>query len=204
MASFILLLGLCSLAVAKPVTGNTADVVADNVTTAQPPASTGYVGCYREGTDARALTRAALTHPRLTIGVCQDFCKGYRFCTFSTRQPALLFVASSPSNTVCFAGGLEYGNECFCGYRIHNGAYQVPDSSCTVPCVGDPSETCGGGNLLSVYKSNFTVQEPRVNYTAQGCYAEPQDSRALHRVLSSFKVCSRAPACFLLVAEQHG
>lgn len=84
MASFILLLGLCSLAIANPVVSTTDDVTANvtisNSNTAHIPLSTGYVGCYREATGTRALGRAALTHPRLTVGVCQDFCKGYRYC----------------------------------------------------------------------------------------------------------------------------
>lgn len=102
MASFVLLLGLCSLAVANPLTSTTdavkprgtddfsANVTTDNIVndigTAHIPLSTNYVGCYSEATGSRALSRATLTHPRLTIGVCQDFCKGYRFCMVDTPQ----------------------------------------------------------------------------------------------------------------------
>lgn len=92
MASFILLLGLCSLAVANPVvsiwgeaisnaTDNaTADVAVHSNAIPNIPLGNNYVGCYREATGTRALSRASLTHPRLTVGVCQDFCKGYRYC----------------------------------------------------------------------------------------------------------------------------
>lgn len=102
MASFILFLGLCSLAVANPVVSITDDVSA-NVTTDLTinnsgsdhiPMSAGYVGCYSEATGTRALSRATLTHPRLTIGVCQDFCKGYRYCMLDTRRLLL---------SLCFA-----------------------------------------------------------------------------------------------------
>lgn len=105
MASFIFLLGLCSLAVANLLASATDDVkargtdeVSANVTTddivndsdtAYSSLSTHYVGCYSEAAGIRALSRATLTHPRLTIGVCQDFCKGYRFCMVHT--PQLLF-----------------------------------------------------------------------------------------------------------------
>lgn len=109
MASFILLLGLWSLAVANPIdsavndvaphaeddfsanvtaghwgdfsSNVTTDVIASKAASAKIPLSTSYVGCYAEplgGT--RALSRATLKHPVLTIGVCQDFCKGYRYC----------------------------------------------------------------------------------------------------------------------------
>lgn len=99
MASFILLLSLCSLAVANPavsttddVTANvTADVTVDDSATAHIPWPSGYVGCFREATDTRALSRATLTHPRLTVGVCQDFCKGYKFCMLDTPSLCNLF-----------------------------------------------------------------------------------------------------------------
>lgn len=94
MASFICLLGLCSLAVTNPVVSTTNDVTANvttdvtinNAASAHIPLGTNYVGCYREATGTRALSRATLTHPRLTIGVCQDFCKGYRYCMLDTRR----------------------------------------------------------------------------------------------------------------------
>lgn len=97
MASFIVLLGLCSLVISNPVVSITDDVTANvtadftinNSAGAHIPLGNGYVGCFREATGTRALGRAALTHPRLTVGVCEDFCKGYRFCMIDTRQPLL-------------------------------------------------------------------------------------------------------------------
>lgn len=94
MAAFILLLSLCSLAIANPVVSITDDVTANvttdvtikNSNTAHISLSTSYVGCYREATGIRALSRATLSHPRLTVGVCQDFCKGYRYCMLDTQQ----------------------------------------------------------------------------------------------------------------------
>lgn len=103
MAFFILLLGLSSLVVANPVAGITGDV-SINVTadatvndsgTAHIPLSTNYVGCYREATGTRALSRATLTHPRLTVGVCEDFCKGYRYCMLDTQKLLFSFVLCS-------------------------------------------------------------------------------------------------------------
>lgn len=102
MASFILLLGLCSLTIANPVvsitddvTANvTADVTINNSANSYVPQGAGYIGCYREATGVRALGRATLTHPRLTVGVCEDFCSGYRFCMIDARQP--LFSYDGP------------------------------------------------------------------------------------------------------------
>lgn len=149
MASFVLLLGLCYIAVANPLASITADVEANDLVTTNAPAVSDYIGCYHEGTMGRALTRSALTHPLLTVGVCRDFCRGYRFCKSRLGILFRLWWVLAVSDIICSIDGLEYGDECYCGYQLLNSAYQVPESSCTVPCVGDPTETCGGGNLLS-------------------------------------------------------
>lgn len=115
-------------------------------------------GCYREGINGRALANKQFSMPDMTVDSCQSLCEGERFY------------------------GVEYGTECYCGTILGNGAYQVPDSACNVPCGGNLSQTCGGGNLLSLYKNNFTSQRPRYDYQNVGCYAEPAGSRALDRV----------------------
>lgn len=100
----------------------------------------------------------------MTTEKCSDFCDGYR-----------LF-------------GVEYGSECYCGTFLGSESYQVPESACSEPCGGNVTQTCGGSNLLSVYRTNFTTQVPRQDYASLGCYSEPPDSRALDRVLSSPKM----------------
>lgn len=71
----------------------TTDVTINNSAGAHIPLGTGYVGCYREATGNRALSRAALTHPRLTVGVCQDFCKGYRYYGLEHGNGVLLWIS---------------------------------------------------------------------------------------------------------------
>lgn len=132
-----------------------------------PPAPTDSTsispdqGCFREGTGGRALNQMKFTSGDMTNEACDSFCAGFRY------------------------HATEYGTECYCGTKLENGAYQVPDSSCGYPCAGDVQQTCGGGNLLSVYKSNFTSQRPQFNYTSQGCVGEPDNARALDRVLAA-------------------
>lgn len=87
--------------------------------------------------------------------------------------------------------GVEYGTECYCGMHLGAGAYQVPQSACDVPCGGNEGQICGGVNLLSVYRLNFTSQTPDQEFTSLGCYAEPSDDRALERVLSSPQMTTR-------------
>ncbi|KAI0971078.1 WSC domain-containing protein [Xylaria arbuscula] len=57
----------------------------------------------------------------------------------------------------CLAGGFpfagtEYGGECYCGVVIGNGtSLATDDSTCNVPCNGNPDEICGGPSRLSLY-----------------------------------------------------
>lgn len=97
----------------------------------------------------------------MTIQACKSYCEGHQYY------------------------GLEYGNECYCGYRTTSDVYRVPDSSCSVPCAGDSSQICGGDNLLSLYRTDFTSQSPWHDWANLGCVTEPSESRALDRVLST-------------------
>lgn len=51
--------------------------------------------------------------------------------------------------------GVEYGFECFCSHNPPPNARTKPDSHCNTPCPGDPTETCGGGWLISVYRTGL-------------------------------------------------
>jgi len=50
------------------------------------------------------------------------------------------------------AGGMEYGQECYCGDVADTVGHAVqPDSECNVPCPGNPLFLCGGGDRISLY-----------------------------------------------------
>ncbi|WRT68982.1 uncharacterized protein IL334_005964 [Kwoniella shivajii] len=58
----------------------------------------------------------------------------------------------------CDAGGyaiagIEYGNQCFCGSYLSNGASLTSTATCAVPCPGNSLETCGGYYAMSLYVS---------------------------------------------------
>ncbi|WWC91295.1 uncharacterized protein L201_006238 [Kwoniella dendrophila CBS 6074] len=58
----------------------------------------------------------------------------------------------------CDAGGypiagIEYGNQCFCGSYLSNGASLKTTAKCAVPCPGNSLETCGGYYAMSLYIS---------------------------------------------------
>ncbi len=46
--------------------------------------------------------------------------------------------------------GVEFGKECFCDDKIHNGQAAT---GCNMPCPGNPSLMCGGGLRLNIYEN---------------------------------------------------
>lgn len=70
------------------------------------------------------------------------------------------------------SGGMEYGDECYCGDAsavAASGSTVVPESQCNTPCSGNPQTICGSGNRLSYYTWQGT---PLYNW------AKPQGSAA--------------------------
>ncbi|CAM9882583.1 unnamed protein product [Hapterophycus canaliculatus] len=51
--------------------------------------------------------------------------------------------------------GTQFGNECWCGAGTPEDTYlrygELDESACDVPCAGDPTESCGGNTIMSVY-----------------------------------------------------
>lgn len=77
--------------------------------------------------------------------------------------PAFMFGNSSDSNTVCtnacqVAGykyaGTENGDECWCGGSLPSSSLVASASDCSVPCLADSTQVCGGGFRLSVFQNN--------------------------------------------------
>ena len=59
------------------------------------------------------------------------------------------------SNYGYMAGGMEYGEECYCGDAVdvtNAGSTVAPLSDCNVNCPGDSEYYCGGGNRISYYQ----------------------------------------------------
>jgi hypothetical protein len=60
------------------------------------------------------------------------------------------------------AGGMEYGEQCFCGDQAHviaAGNNFYPESDCNMPCPGNSSQLCGAGNRISFYNWTGTPLE---------------------------------------------
>ncbi|KAL7628868.1 hypothetical protein AAE478_000383 [Parahypoxylon ruwenzoriense] len=92
-----------------------------------------YQGCYEDNVNDQRTLFWALSFPgTMTPEQCLGKCASFGYA----------------------AGGLEYGNECYCGDPIDvdaSGSTKRPESECNIVCAGDASAICGGGARLSVY-----------------------------------------------------
>ncbi|CAK7205222.1 hypothetical protein SEUCBS139899_007989 [Sporothrix eucalyptigena] len=91
-----------------------------------------YLGCYSEGTAARALASASFSSANMT----QEACATY--CTSGTKTNYTLF-------------GVEYSTQCYCGNALSAGSTLQAASACDMACGGSAYELCGGPSLLNVY-----------------------------------------------------
>ncbi|KAJ7659257.1 copper radical oxidase [Mycena polygramma] len=94
--------------------------------------SWSYQGCLMEEVGGRAipwqLILPTTNSPETCLGQCAAF--GYT------------------------VGGMEYGEECYCGDLSDVKAAGVgfaPEADCNLPCPGDPIHLCGAGNRIQYY-----------------------------------------------------
>ncbi|KAJ3210994.1 WSC domain-containing protein 2 [Dinochytrium kinnereticum] len=57
--------------------------------------------------------------------------------------------------------GLEYGQECWCGYKTPTTVF--PDTDCYMHCSGQLNQICGAPARLSVYKVPSSAPPRSVN-----------------------------------------
>lgn len=103
------------------------------VQTTNLPGSWKYVGCLRDDADnVRALPYQIILETNNSASNCISQCSNFGYN----------------------AGGMEYGNECYCGDTSDvaaAGVQLVDDSQCGMGCSGDPIHLCGGGRRLTYY-----------------------------------------------------
>ena len=102
------------------------------------PTGWNYAGCISEGTNNRRALQYQLILPQTNDAQnCLVQCSTYGYT----------------------AGGMEYGEECYCGDAgdpFANGATTVAETECATACPGDARYLCGAGNRLSFYTYNGT------------------------------------------------
>ncbi|KAF3765004.1 hypothetical protein M406DRAFT_70487 [Cryphonectria parasitica EP155] len=62
--------------------------------------------------------------------------------------------------------GVSDGESCYCSATLTTTAPIAPTSNCTIPCVGNKTEACGGRAFMSIYKlasDNSTAVAPKIN-----------------------------------------
>ncbi|KAF3244464.1 hypothetical protein TWF192_007758 [Orbilia oligospora] len=111
-------------------------------------------GCYTDSIDARALEHSSNDATGMTIQKCIGLATGFKYA------------------------GLEYHSECYWGNTLASSSTPADSSDCNTACAGDSSQTCGGGNRISVYLNSDYEEpvQPNVNqgedpWTLKGCYA---------------------------------
>lgn len=118
------------------VWSNNTDVTVYPVPAPQKTNLTGrwkYAGCLRDDAEGvRALPYQIILTKNNSATNCISQCSAFGYS----------------------AGGMEYGNECFCGDPSDVSAAGVafaPESECDFGCTGDPIHICGGSRRLTYY-----------------------------------------------------
>ncbi|KAJ6574202.1 copper radical oxidase [Mycena capillaripes] len=96
------------------------------------PGSWSYQGCLMEAVGKRAIPWQNIYPTNNSATTCLSQCATFGYTV----------------------GGMEFGQECYCGDLSDveaAGVQLAPDSDCNMPCTGDPIHLCGGGNRIQYY-----------------------------------------------------
>ncbi|KAK7018349.1 WSC domain-containing protein [Favolaschia claudopus] len=97
------------------------------------PGSWSYQGCLMEAVGKRAIPWQNIFPTNNSATTCLSQCAAFGYTV----------------------GGMEYGQECYCGDLSDVEAAGVefaPEADCNLPCPGDPIHLCGAGNRIQYYK----------------------------------------------------
>ncbi|KAI1478385.1 putative glyoxal oxidase [Daldinia eschscholtzii] len=120
----------------------------------------GYLSVYSKGTPQTFKEPAPIKNVNDTWtyqGCYEDNVNNKRTLFWSLRFPNTMTPEQCLGKCASFgyaAGGLEYGEECYCGDPIDvdtSGATLKPESECNIVCAGNATAICGGGARLSLY-----------------------------------------------------
>lgn len=179
MHSLLLILGFTLVS----VSAHALNVKRDLTVSTDLPSAWSSSGCYSDIRSARALTAGYTSSSQMTEIMCIEYCdqKGFSYA------------------------GVEYGQECYCGYGVSNNQYSIDSSRCNMACPGSPSTPCGGPDAINIFTNGHAgpVENPGVlNYVSLGCYSDSQSARTLDTfkpssdgitfVLGCIEVCSGA------------
>lgn len=128
-------------------------------------------GCYVDSSTSRVLSKTTSLSGSVTPESCMTSCRASGYST----------------------AGIEYSTECFCGYGNvlpSSAGAAVPTSDCNMPCQGDITKACGGGNRIQLYTSskiqsnlNTYTSIPSAAWRYLTCWGEPQPHSSNNRGL---------------------
>jgi len=168
MLSLLSTLSVAGLLVSGTNASPTAIVKRDNPTnptTLGGTWSAAQGGCWNDLVDyVRALEHQVGSFSDLTVESCLNMCDGLGFNL----------------------AGVEYSRECFCGNTIMGYNRPNPDI-CTMPCLGNAGEVCGGADAIYIYARNdyqYTIgpASPLASYNGYSqtnCYFDQASDRLL-------------------------
>eukprot|EP00026_Physarum_polycephalum_P005850 Phypoly_transcript_05889.p1 GENE.Phypoly_transcript_05889~~Phypoly_transcript_05889.p1 ORF type:complete len:562 (+),score=58.97 Phypoly_transcript_05889:161-1846(+) len=114
-----------------PCDGDSSEICgAGGINSVYTTSNVGYKGCFIDSGTSRDLPTQIYVSSASTVEYCRAACgnAGYAYA------------------------GLQYGQECWCGNQYGSNG-QAPQSDCSIPCAGDPTETCGNGYRNSIFTS---------------------------------------------------
>ncbi|EFJ47699.1 hypothetical protein VOLCADRAFT_91721 [Volvox carteri f. nagariensis] len=71
--------------------------------------------------------------------------------------------------------GVEYGQQCYGGSDMARAVSLGPSNGCTLSCLGDPSEICGGGWAIDIYETSPSGMASKYSSGYIGCFADDAD-----------------------------
>jgi uncharacterized protein (DUF2141 family) len=100
------------------------------------PTGWKYYGCWIDQAYGRILGDQAPTSATLTVESCVAACIGLGYSI----------------------AGMEYYTQCYCGNSmINQAALATADTDCNTACGGNSAEICGGGDRMSIYSNETTL-----------------------------------------------
>ncbi|KAF3044856.1 hypothetical protein E8E11_005397 [Didymella keratinophila] len=131
--------------------------------TSSKPSLSGYTytGCIVDSLNPRPLSAKMTSSSDNSYESCANFCSGYPYF------------------------GVEYSNECYCSWVLPTAPAPETkaDTDCNMPCAGTSTQSCGGSNRVTVFKSNANIAVPSnptiTDYGYKGCYTDDVYNRVL-------------------------
>ncbi|KAI0086860.1 copper radical oxidase [Irpex rosettiformis] len=119
-------------------TGTVTSLPVPTVKNTSLPGQWTYQGCLQEPGPDRVFPYQIINSTSMTVESCLAQCSDFGYP----------------------AGGLEFGDECWCGDVSDVAANSpgfAPETDCVIPCAGDPIHLCGGAQRLQYYTWNGTL-----------------------------------------------